>query len=660
MFPFDTETYPIRPGRQAPRVVCVQSCAGGIELRAQGLARLRGALERSDLVYGHYAAFDACATAATNPSLLPLWFEAYSNDRVTCTRIREKLILIGRGRLRSGIDLSLLGCLERRKIPHGFSVGDKSDPNAWRLRYSELDGVPVEEWPEDARRYALADLAVEDLYEAQAGDVFYLDDQFRQARADFWLYLTSANGMRVDQRAASALAEKIEAEHAETRARLQAADLVRSDGSKDTKAAKALMIDVCARREITPELTDTGQVSLNADACAASGEPLLRDYARYTSIGSLRSRVQRLQIAGGLPIQPRFDVLKKTGRTSSSKGEVKIGSPRMAFGDQVQNLHREPGIRECYVPRPGYVLASVDWSGAELHSLAQVCTWMGLDSKLAEVLRAGRDAHLHFAATTNTWDYEWARTALRGDHGEAQRKIVKAARQGAKAFNFGFPGGLGIENFRAFALKTYDQDLTDREAREGKAAWFATYPEMRDYFRWISALTETDEPLRHYLSNRYRGDLTYTAAANSYFQGHTADMAKDAGWRLARAYYGIDPSPLNRARPWNFVHDEFIAEVPEETAHECAIAMVEIMEAAGRDWCPDVPVKAEPALSRRWRKGAGPVYRDARLIPWEDRPFTDEHREKTRELLDRGIDPIQVSWRLGFEEETINGYATAA
>jgi hypothetical protein len=101
------------------------------------------------------------------------------------------------------------------------------------------------------------------------------------------------------------------------------------------------------------------------------------------------------------------------------------------------------------------------------------------------------------------------------------------------------------------------------------------------------------------------------------------------------------------------VHDEYIAEAPEETAHECAEEMVRIMEASGREWCPDVPVRAEPAISRRWRKGAEPVRLDGRLIPWEDRPMSEETREKIRAELSAGANPIHVSWIHGYEEERI-------
>jgi hypothetical protein len=655
-------------------VVCVQSRtdADRIELRDAGLDRLEAHLRGGSRIVGHHVAYDAACSIATRPRLLALWFDAYENDRVTCTLVREKIIRIAQGSSDRYASHGIVDCLERYKIPHAFEAGDKAkDGTSWRTRYGALDGVPVAAWPPEALRYALADLDVSAVYEAQEQcPPRVLVDQHRQARADFWLYLQKARGMRTDPEAIRAFGRKVEIEHERHRETCTAAGIVRSDGSRDTKAAAGRMREVCAAKGLTVALTKTGKArvkaeelthadalaeytALDADACAATADPILRSYARYGSVGTLRRRAERLDRAGSIPIQPYFDVLKKTGRTSSSMGDVKPGKPLLAFGDQVQNLNREPGLRECYIARPGYVLASVDWSSAELHSLAQVCIWLGLRSRLAEVLREGRDPHLHFACVQHGWEYAWAVGAMAGKHGPDARKAVKDARQWAKPFNFGFPGGLGIEKFRIFAAKAYEIELTDDQARAGKAAWMATYPEMVDYFRHINDLIESGAPLVHFMSERYRGDLRYTAAANSYFQGHTADMAKDAGWILAREYAGIDPGPLSEAFAWNFVHDEHIAEVPEITAHECASRMQAIMEAAGRRWCPDLGVPAEPALSRRWRKGAGPVYRYGRLIPYEDRAMDPETREKIRAALASGTDPVHASWSFGFETHTI-------
>lgn len=674
IFFFDSETYPIRPGRQAPRVVCVQSRTDQdrIELREDGLDRLEAHLAAGSRIVGHHVAFDAACSIATRPRLLRPWFEAYSADRVTCTLVREKLIRIAEGTADRFQAHGLLTVLERYRIAHGFETGDKSlDGSSWRARYAELDGVPVPEWPPGAVRYALADLDVSRVYAAQEhAPPGWLVDQHAQARADFWLYLQRCGGMRTDPIAVEAFARKVEREHEQHRTTCRNAGLVRSDGSRDTKAAAARMRSICAQKGLRVKLTKTGAAkvkaetidqaaaveqytALDADQCAATADPVLVSYARYGSVGTLRRRAERLARAGSIPVQAHFDVLKKTGRTSSSMGDVTPGKPLLAFGDQVQNLNREPGLRECYIARPGHVLISVDWSSAELHSLAQVCLWLGLQSELARVLKAGRDPHLHFACVQRGWAYEWAQAAQRGEHGPAAQKEVKDARQWAKPFNFGFPGGLGVEKFRLFAAKAYQIDLTDEQARAGRDAWLNTYPEMVGYFTHISDLIDSGAPLVHFMSERVRGDLRYTAAANSYFQGHTSDMAKHAGWNLAREYFGIDPGPLNRANPWNFAHDEHLAEAPEDTAHECAGRMVEIMEASGRIWCPDVPVRAEPALSRRWRKAAGPIYQGGRLIPYEDRTMPDETRAKIAKALASGADPVHVGWTLGYETERI-------
>ena len=123
---------------------------------------------------------------------------------------------------------------------------------------------------------------------------------------------------------------------------------------------------------------------------------------------------------------------------------------------------------------------------------------------------------------------------------------------------------------------------------------------------YIISLSETD------------GGATYCATCNTFFQGLAADMAKDAAFNLAAGTY-LGAGDLAGSRVVGFIHDEFLVEVPERTAHEAARAVQLVMEEAGRAWCPDVPVRAEPALMRAWSKGAEPAYdSEGRLIPWED------------------------------------------
>ena len=703
----DSETYPIRPGRQAPRVVCVQihdPRRGDLLFdRERGLDDLERLLaEPETLIYGHSLAFDALTSIATRPRLLPLWITAYRADRCTCTYEREKLIRIAMGTLKRYPKNGLTDLIKRYKVASAHAHGDKTSPDAWRTRYHELDGIAPELYPADARRYALADLAVRGVYEAQETcPPAWLADQYRQSRAALGLALHSAWGMRTDLRAVTAFAEQTEIEHEILRELLTrgspaslerwcevwtdqheppepmtpawlavpyAGGLVRPDGSKDTKAAAARMRAVSRALGLPIQITKTGKsrvaegldyaaagelyTALDADATAGTSDPVLIAYSRYVSISTLRSRCERLRLAAeaGLPIQPRFDCLKETGRTSCSGGSSKPGQEIMAFGDQTQNLPRAPGLRECYTARPGCLILSVDWRAAELHTLAQTCLGLGFDSNLARVLNSGKDVHLWFGALIKGWTYEYAADALVGKLGAASKKEAKSARQAAKAANFGFPGGLGIEKFRLFAAKTYHVRLTDAEARTLKAQWLDAFPEMTGYFAHIHDLIQRGEPLIHPGSGRYRGDIRYTSAANSYFQGRCADMLKDAIWRVVEAVW-IGGLPC---RPWNEAHDELMIEVPEPVAHEVALEIVRIMEDVGRDWCPGAPVKAEPALQRIWRKGAEPEYQGGRLVPWEDRDLTEDTAEKIRKFLARGRSPIQASWTFGYPEDRIH------
>jgi DNA polymerase-1 len=334
---------------------------------------------------------------------------------------------------------------------------------------------------------------------------------------------------------------------------------------------------------------------------------VLSAYARYGSIGTLRSRAERLRYGTTTPLQPRYDVLKETGRTSCTQGDGPA-----TWGFQIQNVHREPGLRECFVPRPGYVLCSCDWSSAEMHTVAQVCRWMGLPSRLADALNAGQDPHLVLAAAILGWSYERALA-------EKKSPEVKRARQMAKAGNFGFPGGMGAAAFQEYAAATYGVVLNGPEVALLKDRWFGRYPEFREYFAHVNAFVESGQPVEHFRSRRFRGGATYCATCNTFFQGLAADMAKDAAFNLAAGTY-LGAGDLAGSRVVAFIHDEFLVEVPERTAHEAAKAVQLVMEEAGRAWCPDVPVRAEPALMRAWSKAAEPVYDgEGRLVPWEDR-----------------------------------------
>lgn len=378
--------------------------------------------------------------------------------------------------------------------------------------------------------------------------------------------------------------------------------LVRLDGSRDTGVAKRRMALVMGgvgncRRTKKSKSHPLGQIQLDEDACVASGDELLKKYSELTKRSSVvKKDIPALLKGRYLPIHSNFNSLIATGRTSSSKPNI-------------QNIRRLPGIRECFEPREGKVFLDADYDGLELRTLAQVCIKIVGFSKLADVLNAGRDPHLSVAAQILDISYEEAyRRNERGD------QEVDDARQTAKVANFGFPGGLGYEALVSFAWKIYGVKITEERAKWLKKQWMITFPEMEQYFSHINRLCQEDPienlaVIEQLFTKRIRGNIRYTVACNSYFQGLGSDATKRAGWLLAKACYVDKESPLYGCRIVNYIHDQFLIECDEDRAHEACMEMKRLMVEGAKPYLPDVPPTVKkPVVARCWSKKAQQVW----------------------------------------------------
>lgn len=604
----DSETFLIRPGRLAPPLVCVSWCDGkraGLLHHSEAREFVETLLCGSEVIVGHNIAYDMAVFAAKWPDLLPRIFQAYADDRVTDTMLREKLCHIALGVLRgfrAGDDTPVklgysLGELAKRHL------GRDLDKTTWRTGYADLVDVPLAAWPEGARNYAVEDArATFDVWADQEPEGRpYLADEYRQARAAWWLHLAAAWGLRTDPAAVERFRAQIETEIVEARKTCVAAGLVRANGTRDTKVAAQLVEKVCADKGVDVPRTGKGAVSLSRGTCSDLGHPVLDAYARISSLGKqLSSDLPLLERGAAKPIQARFDTLLETGRTSSSPN--------------IQNMPRKGGMRECFVPRAGFVFASADYSQMELRTVAQVCVTLFGFSRLGEALNAGIDPHLEMAARILGISYDEAkRRQKEGD------ERVDDARQTAKVANFGFPGGLGALRLVDFARTIYGVEISEADAVRLKQTWLASWPEFRAYFARVGDICDALNPaIEQLFVGRTRGGVSYTEACNTLFQGLAADAAKAAGFAVSRACYVEPASPLFGSRIVNFVHDEIIIETPEKDAHKAAEELARVMVCGASVLMPDVPPSAEPVLMRRWSKKAKQI-RDAqgRLVPWD-------------------------------------------
>tara|TARA_R110002020_G_scaffold21537_6_gene73086 strand:+ start:427 stop:2559 length:2133 start_codon:yes stop_codon:yes gene_type:complete len=699
---WDVETHLIEPGNLTPRLVCL-SASGGMDTRelaaalpyAHWFRESGGEWEAvvtreyaldflltlalgADKLVAHNGSFDWGVMCNEFPELLGIHAALVEQGKVADTRIRETLIAIAEDNFvfdaRTGtkpLGFSLAHCV----LAHfGVDISDKKsktdargnivgDASAWRLRYSELDGVPIDKWPEEAITYAAEDsLWTRRVYRSQAhakrlpeGTVVSTEGEVvnerEQLAADWALHAMACHGVYTDLPAVQRFQTemKVLVKKAETAGRaagfivinrckscdgtgkeiggracsacggLDHEEMLASGGygmykngkpktpaaPKTKKSSKRLRLLVDKAYGGHPPLTDKGAVKTDADTLVGSGNPLLEEYAEGSFAIKMLDTYYPILLRGvDTPITSSPNVLVRSGRTSWRRPNW-------------QNPPQQGGFRSCVVPREGKVFASIDYSTLELCTLAQVCLNFFGQSDMAEAINSGRDLHLDFAARMLGITYEEARQ--RKSQGDEQ---IKEYRQRAKVANFGFPGGLGVDTLVEYA-KGYGLDMSFNQADDLKKQWTEMWPETQRYFRMVSDACDASMTGRFVAkqlgSGRLRGGCSYTSGCNTYFQGLAADGAKAAMWALHKACYLDRTSPLYGVRMWAFIHDEFMFEGPEGTVDTWATEATRIMVEAMSKYVPEVRVGAEPAAMRRWSKHAVPAYdSDGRLIPYED------------------------------------------
>jgi DNA polymerase I-like protein with 3'-5' exonuclease and polymerase domains len=301
-------------------------------------------------------------------------------------------------------------------------------------------------------------------------------------------------------------------------------------------------------------VTESGKISTkSADLEPFKNIGFIDAYLSYMELEKATTFVRDLE---NEIVRPRYNLIVNTGRTSCS-------SPNF------QQLPKLGGIREMFIAREGHTFGIVDYSAIELSTLAQELLDRFDDSMMAEQINMGNDLHKYYASVM---------------HGCSIEEVTKQWRQEAKAANFGFPGGLGIDTFIEFS-RGYGLELSREQAQEMKDAWFEAFPEIRYYMQ--------DEKGSVYTrTGRLRNNTTYCAEKNTPFQGLAADGAKLALYELDKKGFTIV----------GFVHDEIICELPIDNAEKLLKEQEGIMVKAMREVVPDVKVGVEGSLSTFYTK----------------------------------------------------------
>ena len=259
-----------------------------------------------------------------------------------------------------------------------------------------------------------------------------------------------------------------------------------------------------------------------------------------------------------------------TGRLSSSNPNLQNIPIRDDDGKE---------IRRTFVPEPGHVFFSADYSQIELRIMAHLSG----DANLVEAFREGNDIHAATAAKIFKKPLE---------------EVTKDERRKAKTANFGIIYGIS-----AFGLAER-MGVSRTEAKELIENYFLTYPAVKEYMDKSIDLARdrgyilTDFGRRRYLSDINSANSVVRGyaernAINAPIQGTAADIIKIAMIRIA------DRMQRERVKSKMIlqVHDELNFSVLPEELDTIRKIVVEEMEHA---YTMQVPLVAECGVGKNW------------------------------------------------------------
>ncbi len=323
--------------------------------------------------------------------------------------------------------------------------------------------------------------------------------------------------------------------------------------------------------------TKTGRISTSVDVLEelAAKYDLPRLIIEYRELAKLKSTY--------VDALPKL-IDSRTGRVHTTLNQAVTSTGRLSSTNpNLQNIpiRSELGrrIRAAFVPSPGYLLMSADYSQIELRIFAHITG----DPVMTDAFNIGEDIH--------------ARTA-RAVFGAKNKKEESDSRRLAKIVNFAIAYDIG-----AFGL-AQRTGLSRADAKRAIENYYETYKGVKQYMEETREKVHENEFVKTIFGrirpipdiNNRNHNLRARAereAINAPVQGTAADLVKMAmirvHQRLARQGFG--------SRMILQVHDELLLEVPENEVERVTEAVREEMESV---YPLAVPLVVDIGVGRNW------------------------------------------------------------
>lgn len=273
-----------------------------------------------------------------------------------------------------------------------------------------------------------------------------------------------------------------------------------------------------------------------------------------------------------------------TGRIHTSFNQAITATGRLSSSDpNLQNIpiRDDDGkeIRKCFIPEPGCLFFSADYSQIELRIMAHLSG----DDNMVEAFRVGHD--IHAATAAKIWHVP-------------VDAVTAEQRKQAKQANFGI----------IYGITTYGlaqrMNIDNREARQLIDDYFATFPKVQAYMEQAKetcrakGYAETLFHRRRYLPDILSANATVRGfaernAINAPIQGSEADIIKVAMIRIHQRFQreGI------RSKMILQVHDELNFSVYPEEKEQVERIVIEEMQ---RAYPLSVPLTADAGWGNNW------------------------------------------------------------
>lgn len=252
-------------------------------------------------------------------------------------------------------------------------------------------------------------------------------------------------------------------------------------------------------------------------------------------------------------------------------------------------------LKPAFIPRPGYLIADLDYSQIEL----RVAALISRSEPMMQAFRDGMDLHRLMAARIT---------------GKAPQDVTPDERQHGKVANFGYLYGMESAGFQTYAETAYDVLMTAEQAQESRVAFFSQWTGLAAWHEYaarrarhtgqvVSPIGRVRRLPMIHDGNEYVVSHAERQAINSPVQGFASDLLQIAAASIEGHLPGHTAVP--GVRIVATVHDSIVVEVPADdwkrATGRSMRRMLDVGPVLARMGCRlDVPLVVEAKVGSRW------------------------------------------------------------